>query len=105
MQDLYNEYGDDGLVFEVLLVDECDDKNYINLLESFIEEDHPITINKESRTRVYQEDLGTKITPQQRGYRENPNYIKQYYKKNRGVMLKRQNEYERNKRDRNKIIT
>ena len=45
MQEIYNEYGYDDFVFEILVKDISDDKAYVNLLEKHLISDHPNTIN------------------------------------------------------------
>jgi hypothetical protein len=45
MQEIYNEYGYDDFVFEILIKDTSDDKAYVNILEKHLVGDHPNTIN------------------------------------------------------------
>jgi hypothetical protein len=45
MQEIYNEYGHDDFVFEILIKDTSDDRAYVNLLERHTVKYHPNTIN------------------------------------------------------------
>jgi hypothetical protein len=49
MQSIYNEYGDEGLVFKVLKREVSDDSSYIHLLEQHYIDEHPTSINRSNK--------------------------------------------------------